>query len=170
MNNLVFKPIPGHEQGLIFRMLQAAYVSPARFEAGLLAAWAPEWQAYDAEIFDAPDTVGAAGFVTYLGPDIIGFASWDPRQHPTGIIGHNCILPEFRGNGYGQKQVAEVLRRLQAAGFTRARVATGDLDGFLPAQKMYLACGFRETKRISDPRHGAWQLIEFEKELLQESF
>ena len=28
-------------------------------------------------------------------------------------IGHNCILPKFRGNGYGKQQIIEILTRLQ---------------------------------------------------------
>ena len=41
-----------------------------------------------------------------VGGRIAGFGSWDPRQAPDyGIIGHNCVLPEFRGEGLGKQQI-----------------------------------------------------------------
>ena len=73
-------------------------------------------------------------------------------------IGHNCVLPEFQRRGFGKRQVLEVLRRLQEKGVRKACVSTGEDPFFLPAQRMYLACGFREVERRKDgrdPRFGS---------------
>jgi len=92
----------------------------------------------------------------------IGFASWDPRAYPAyGIIGHNCILPAFQGQGYGTAQVRRALDILRARGFEQARVTTGDHPFFRPAQRIYAACGFRETGRgYRDPR-AALNMIDY---------
>ena len=165
MNALNFKPMPGHERGTILRLLQESYTGLPQINEGLIREWENDWKRFDDNIFDRPDTIGTSGFITYQGESIIGFASWDPRQHPTAIIGHNCILPAFRRNRHGRQQIEEMLRRLEALGFTKARVTTGDHPGFIPAQKMYLACGFHEIRRFSDKTDTSWRMVEFEKEL-----
>ena len=83
--------------------------------------------------------------------------SYDPRQNPVSIIGYNCILPEYQGNGYGTMQLEELLKTLNEKGFEKIIVKTGDSPVFKPAQKMYLACGFKEVKKDKighDPRFG----------------
>jgi len=165
MNALNFKPIPGHERGTILKLLQESYKDLPQINESLIREWENDWERFGDNVFDHPDTIGASGFITYQGESIIGFASWDPRQHPTAIIGHNCILPAFRRNGHGRQQIEEMLRRLEALGFTKARVTTGDHPGFIAAQKMYLACGFHEIRRFSDKTDTSWRMVEFEKEL-----
>lgn len=162
---LTFKSMPQHKRGVIFMMLCEAYEDLLHINCDFLAKCKIEWKQYDNDVFDYPDTVGASGFITYLGTDIIGFASWDPRQHPIGIIGHSCILPRFRRYGYGKRQIKEVLKRLRALGFTKVKTTTGDHPSFIPAQKMYLSCGFHKTRRFTDSKNRNFSLIEFEKEL-----
>jgi GNAT superfamily N-acetyltransferase len=132
-----------------------------RHDSDFIRHWEPSWREYDNEVFSYPNTVGKAGFISYKGTDIVGFGSWDPRQWPTGIIGHNCILPRFRCNGYGKQQISEIIRQFQAAHFTKAIVSTMDHVFFLPACRMYEACGFRETRRYVGPRETL--LIEYER-------
>jgi GNAT superfamily N-acetyltransferase len=57
------------------------------------------------------------------------------------------FLPEFRAKGFGTLQIKEILRRFKDAGYERAFVRTGEHPFFIPAQKMYLACGFKECER-----------------------
>jgi hypothetical protein len=163
MNVLNFSPIPVHERGIIMRLLQESH---KEFSRDLIRKWEKDWKRFDNDVFDHPDTVGPCGFITYQGKSIIGFASWDPRQHPSAIIGHNCILPAFRRNGHGKRQIKEMLGRLKALKFSKARVTTGDHPGFISAQRMYLMCGFCETRRYSDRTDTNWRMVEFEKDLL----
>ncbi len=152
--------------GIIADVLRRSY-------AGLVASdqdhWSQEegkWDEYDREVFQYPDTVGACIFLTWKDNELIGFGSYDPRQRPTsGRIGHNCILPEFRGNGFGKVQILEIMRRLKAIDIKTAKVSTCSHPFFMPAQRMYIGCGFVETGRKPleiDPR---LELIEYACEL-----
>lgn len=95
-----------------------------------------------------------------------GFGSYDPRGKPEyGVIGHNCILPEFRGKGLGKQQIQEIFRRFQTIGIRTAKVSTNDHPFFVPAQWMYTASGFREVRRIPWDRNPRLSLIEYEKEI-----
>ena len=163
---LSFTSIRDQPRGLIASMLKRSY-------AALLAAdasnWLPEvyrWEEFDREVFDNPNEVGACVFLSWSGDQLVGFASYDPRQRPdVGIVGHNCILPEFRGNGFGKEQIKEVLRRFRTMGISLARVSTLDTPFFTPARRIYAACGFRETARHPwdvDPLH---DVIEYEVRL-----
>ena len=165
MKALSFEPMPAHERGTVLRLLQESYRELPQISESLIGQWEDDWKRFDDDIFDYPETVGASGFITYQGESIIGFGSWDPRRYPTAIIGHNCILPPFRGKGYGKRQIQELLRRLKVLRFTRARVTTGDHPSFLAAQKMYFACGFHEIRRFTDKNAADWRIVEFEKEL-----
>jgi predicted GNAT family acetyltransferase len=62
-------------------------------------------------------------------------------------IGGVWTPPAFRGRGYGRAVVAASLRHARAAGVARAILFTGEAN--LPAQKAYLALGFR---RVGDYR------------------
>jgi len=167
MDQLNFTPIPSHGRGIVLRLLQESYNRLPQIDERLIAEWEDGWRGYDDDIFTYPDTIGATGFVTCHGETIVGFASWDPRQHPVATIGHNCVLPAFRGNGYGRRQIEELLRRLMASGFRKARVTTGDHPGFIAAQQMYLSCGFREVGRFVEPTKtdASWKMVAFVTEL-----
>ena len=113
---------------------------------------------YDQEVFDNPETVGTCLFLTQFGGELIGMASWDPRQFPKAIIGYNCVLPKFQRKGFGKEQLMEILRRLREMGFAEALATTGDHPFYLSSQKMYKNCGFKEIqchKVSSDPRYGS---------------
>ncbi|MCP4647860.1 MAG: GNAT family N-acetyltransferase, partial [bacterium] len=107
-----------------------------------------KWKDYDEAIHLYPETVGACVFLSWLEGIVVGFASWDPRGKPDlGIIGHNCILPEYRDRGLGKAQIEEVLHRFRKIGIAVAEVSTLDHDFFFPAQKMYLSVGFIASGR-----------------------
>jgi GNAT superfamily N-acetyltransferase len=159
---LEFKPFPGHARGTILRMLKKSYVSLPGIGRDLLKKRESSWVSYDNEVFDNPETVGKSGFITYDKKTIVGFASWDPRLRPRAIIGHNCILPAFRGKGFGKQQIVETLWRLQNLGFTSAAVSTGDSQAFIPTRKMYLSCGFHECGRSVNREFPDLGMIEYQ--------
>ena len=142
-----------HSKGLLVSLLSQSYADYFQYDPECKKVWQKDWKGYDSDVFQYPDTVGACGFVTSLEGRAIGFASWDPRQLPEiGIIGHNCILPSFRGNSYGKRQIVKALDILKEKGCRTVCVTTGEHFFFRPAQQMYISCGFREVKRsIADP-------------------
>ena len=164
MMNLVFTQSSRYERGLIDRLLTTCY-------AGILdERLIEQFQRFDREVFENPDMVGACTFVTTLDSDVIGMASYDPRQAPErGIVGHNCILPEHQRKGYGKQQIAELIRRLRLRDIRRAVVSTSEHPFFEPAQKMYLSCGFTESQRKRENPQDRYQIIYYEMELTNES-
>jgi GNAT superfamily N-acetyltransferase len=160
--HLRFTPFAEHQPGTVLSLLSHSYAAYLALDPQAAGTWPPSWAAYDREVYYCPTTVGACGFVTCLDREPVGFASWDRRSHPIGIVGHNCVLPAFRGRGYGTAQIRRVLEILRARGFRQVRVTTGDHPFFLPAQRMYAACGFREVARgRGDPHVSAFGVIEY---------
>lgn len=157
---LTFEPIIKYKKGLIFTLLSQSFseVSDEKLEEIM--------RQYDNEAFENTDTVGACAFITTINSSVIGMASWDPRQGPEhGIIGWDCILPEFQGKGYGKTQMFEVLKRLKQGNFKKAFVRTGEHPFFIRAQKMYLACGFQEINRYPGGDQPGYGTIEYAIEL-----
>jgi len=163
---LEFTSLSRHKPGTMYALLERSY-------AELLSAdpehWEPsrkEWQEFDQEAFARIDTIGACVFVTMSDGEAIGFGSFDPSQAPElGIVGHNCIVPEFRGRGFGRQQIEEILKRLRERGISKALVQTGDHPFFTAAQQMYMACGFVEVQRLSGGPDPRYCLIEYTKDL-----
>ena len=157
---VTFTPITNQQPGTIFSLLSESYTP----------IWNDELEEtmrkFDREVFDNPHTVGACTFITCLDGQPIGLASYDPRPGPElAIIGHNCILPDYQGQGFGRKQIAEILRRLGDQHFAKVTVTTSDHPFFVPAQKMYQACGFKETRRFHQHPGSLGQTIEYGLEL-----
>jgi len=86
-------------------------------------------------------------FITEYENKICGMCCWDPRGLPNAVIGHNCILPDYRRRGLGKLQLGMALKILKNGGFETAEVSTGLSDFFLPTRKMYTANGFIESRR-----------------------
>jgi GNAT superfamily N-acetyltransferase len=160
---LTFRPVTQYKAGIIASLLHQCYAKIVSAEPLYWQTEEANWSQFDREVFENPDTVGRCVFITCLAEEVIGFGSFDPRQRPElGIIGHNCILPQFQGHGYGKRQIQEILERFNQMGIKRVQVITGEHPFFLPAQKMYLDCGFHEKSRLAggpDPRH---KVIEYE--------
>jgi GNAT superfamily N-acetyltransferase len=160
---LAFTPFAQHEPGILVSLLSQSYAAYLALDPQAARTWPAEWAAYDQDVFQRPHTIGACGFVTCLRDQAIGFASWDPRAFPAhGVIGHNCILPAFRGYGYGTAQIRRVLDILRTRGFREARVATGDHPFFAPARQMYEACGFREVGRSLGSPHSTFGTVDYQ--------
>ena len=110
-----------------------------------------DWKQFDKDIHNFPDTIGGSGFGTLLDENFVGFISWDPRQFPSYvIIGHNCVLPEYRNRGLGKHQVSYALNSFKQYGFDFARVSTKRDPFFKYARKMYESCGFVECSPYRD--------------------
>lgn len=163
-----FTPLYPAEPGVLASMLKRVY---APLVEACPETWGREraaWDEFDREAFQNPETVGACTFLTWSGKQLAGFGSYDPRQKPrVGIVGFNCVLPEFRGQGFGSAQIREILRRFRSLGIRTAQVTTGDQPFFVPARRMYLACGFREVRRLPWPRDPGEGLIVYEREIGQ---
>lgn len=129
-----------------------------------------KWEEFDREVFQHPDTVGRCVFLSWADGQLVGFASYDPRQRPEiGIVGHNCILPEFCGQGFGRQQIQEIIRRLRAMGIRKACASTGEHAFFTPARRMYVACGFRETCRRLRNGDPSISVVDYEIDLCAEA-
>jgi len=163
---LKFTSLHDQRQGLIASMLKRSYAELVEADP---EHWGPEvskWEQFDREVFEHPDTVGTCAFLSWAGDQLVGFGSYDPRQRPgCGIVGHSCVLPEFRGNGFGTQQIQEIIRRFRAMGIRLARVSTGESPFFTPAQRMYTACGFREPGRRPWEGDPSQNVIEYEMRL-----
>jgi GNAT superfamily N-acetyltransferase len=162
-----FTPVSAHKPGVIATILARSY-EPLIADGQLSAIFpSTKWPAFDGYVFDNLDTFGRSVFVTCADSQIVGFASWDPRGGPAcGVIGHNCVLPEQRGRGYGRLQIQEVLRRFRSGNFRQAIVTTGDDPFFLPAQRMYQACGFVEVARFPYGPDYTYGTIRYELDLV----
>ena len=151
------------EQGIIDWLLNESYATLVETDTDLWNTEKENWKQFDRDVFENPDSVGSCAFLSWYGKDVVGFSSFDPRQRPIyGIIGHNCILPEFRGRGFGRQQIHENLRRFEQMNIRRAKVSTNDHPFFVPAQQMYIACGFREVARIPWDRDPQQNMIHYE--------
>jgi GNAT superfamily N-acetyltransferase len=166
MMDIRFTPPRGTKAGVLASMLKCVY---ARLVESDPETWGQEqagWEEFDRQVFQHPETIGSCTFLTWSGDQLVGFGSYDPRPKPHfGIIGHNCVLPEFQGRGFGSAQVREILRRFRSMGIRLARVSTGEDPFFAPAQRMYLSCGFREIRRVPWQRDPQQRIIEYEMEI-----
>jgi len=158
--SLIFNETENYEPRTIFGLLCASYAEILNMDLE------KQFRQFGQGIFEHPDTVGACTFITTLGSEIVGMASYDPRQAPIlGIIGHNCILPEYQRKGYGKQQILEVIRRLKSKDVARAIVSTSEQPFFEPAHKMYLSCGFTELERKLKYPHDFYRTIYYGMEL-----
>ena len=158
--NLVFNKVTKYKAGIICDLLSASYTQI--LDTNLQE----QFQRFDREVFENPDTVGTCTFITTSGSDIVGMASYDPRQAPElGIIGHNCILPKYQRKGFGKQQILEIIKRLKARHIKQATVTTSENPFFEPARRMYLACGFVELKREYKNPDDTYKTIYYEMDL-----
>ncbi len=141
---LVLTPAVGYPPGTVLDLLWRSYVSLGSIDVRRTL------DEFEREIQQNPDTVGACTYVSCLGGQPVGMVSWDPRQAPKAVLGHNCILPEFQGRGLGRRQIQEALRLLRESGMKTVEVRTGADAFFEPARRMYEACGFRRKRREGD--------------------
>ncbi|HRF70593.1 MAG TPA: GNAT family N-acetyltransferase [Candidatus Pelethenecus sp.] len=138
-----FKKFNEFERGILYHQLLNAY----SFSSECCHAWEKDWLEYDNYFFDHLCYTNNCGFVIMLDGTPIGHISWDPRNLPDYVIlGHNCILTEYKGNGFGHLLLEEAIRRIRAyEGIKKIIVTTNEIT--IPAQHNYLSVGFKLKKR-----------------------
>jgi GNAT superfamily N-acetyltransferase len=162
-----FTSIENQEPGILSSLLSKSYADLTKSDPILWETEEISWNEFDRVVFEYAETIGACVFLSWQESELIGFGSFDPRQAPNiGIVGHNCILPEFRGQGFGKQQLDEILHRFIALGIMIAKANTIDNPFFFPAQRMYKSCGFQEVYREPWIRDKKQSLIHFQKKLI----
>ncbi|MEO0085106.1 MAG: GNAT family N-acetyltransferase [candidate division WOR-3 bacterium] len=163
MARLSYTPLTVHKPGIILSLLEQSYQELLETDPEHWTAERTSWQEFDRAAFAQPKTIGACMFVTCLDRQAIGFASFEPSQDPqAGFVGHNCIVPQFRRRGFGARQLAEVVRRMQARGIKVVKATTGEHPFFLAARQMYLSFGFVEVGRRPGGPDPGYRLVDFE--------
>mgnify|MGYP001589717652 CR=1 FL=1 len=166
---LTFEPISLCSAGALAEIIGKSY---SELVEKWPEAWEREhekWEDFDRQAFAHPDTVGKCVFVGRFEDQYVGLASYDPRPEPSyAIIGQNCVLPEFRGRGFGKQQILEILRRFKDRDIRKARVVTSDHPFFRPAEGLYRSLGFQEVRRFAGGPDRRYRLIELEMGLLFE--
>ncbi len=156
----------GQRPGAILGLLTESYTDLLSSDPETWGGEVQGWEELDRAVFTEPETVGASVFLSRYGGRLVGFASYDPRQRPEpGVIGHNCIAPQCRGNGFGTEQIREVIGIFGELQIGRAIVTTLDHPFFAPARRMYIGCGFQETGRTPWDRDPRFRMVTYEKKV-----
>ncbi len=151
------------ERGILYRLLFESYSELLKFKSSCEEEFKSSWKIEDDNAFNYPDSIGKCVLVSVLDNEPVGFVSWDPREIPeVGIIGQNCIVPLHRGKGYGKQQIQKIIEIFETASTQIIKVTTADHHFFATAQKMYLACGFKEAGYSYTDSFGGFKLIHFE--------
>ena len=166
---LEFGLLTGCRSGFLADLLANCYAPLLeQLPAAKAAELRSDWADYDDAVHTEPDTVGDSGFLSLLGTQPIGFASWDPREWPDiGRVGHNCIIPEFQGRGYGRRQVEEVLSVFRRKGFRKVQVRTDEHPFFEPARRMYRRCGFQLVGRDTGVLLDGFEMLVYERAIAE---
>jgi len=153
-----FKRISEFPKGTLYMQLTDAY----SFDPGCAQHWKEDWLQYDDFIYSDEEIAASCGLVTVLDGKAIGHITWDPRNLPEYvIIGHNCILSEYKGKGYGKQQLLEAIRRIRECGAKKVIVTTNGM--FLPARKNYESAGFFKTgERVNNETPFAGKYLDYE--------
>lgn len=80
-------------------------------------------------------------FVAEVDGVVCGFASYR-IDGTTGVVGHNAVLPEYKGRGIAGHLYEHVFEQFRTHGCTLATVLTGLDDGHAPARRAYQKMGF----------------------------
>jgi hypothetical protein len=143
MNAALFGDFP---RGTLYAMLKSAYQANPELTLRDLAAW----KEFDDFVYDRLPMLEKYGFISVENGEPVGFISWDPRGLPAEIrIGHNCILPAFRGCGRGKKQLGLALERMKHQLPETITVVTGTDAFFAPARGMYEANGLTQQADVA---------------------
>ena len=153
-----FKPITDFKPGQIQELTKKCYSDLIEYFPNEKDRFYHQWEKEDRLAFQNLETIGRHIIFSCIENNIIGFCSWDERQFPKGIVGQNCILPYYQGNGYGTGQIEKIIEIFQINKFKSLSAVTGDHNFFKPAHKMYEKCGFK----IKEKRKGdLFDLIEY---------
>ena len=159
---ITYKEIDFFKQGIIENLLKNSYKDLFRYFPNEKRRLYDQWEREDKDSFNNLDTIGRHVLFTCINDNPIGYFSWDDRQYPLGIVGQNCILPDYQGQGYGKKQIEYIIELFQCDKFNEVKAITGDHEYFITAQKMYLSCGFQQKRKIQGD---LFKLVEFSKRI-----
>jgi RimJ/RimL family protein N-acetyltransferase len=138
---LEFRKISEFPRGTLYNQLVDAYSIYDECKK----IWDTSWKEYDNYFYDNLDIVSKYSFITVLDGKPIGHISWDPRHRPNYVeIGHNCIINELRGKGYGHLQLEEAIRRIMEYDNLKKIIVTTN-EIFIPAQRNYESVGFKKV-------------------------
>lgn len=154
-----FKKISDFPKETLYNQLVDAY----SFHDDCKKNWDTMWKEYDNFFYSNLEAIADKyGFVTVVDGIPIGHISWDPRNRPDFVsIGHNCILTNFKGMGYGKIQLQEAIKRIKKYEIKKIIVTTNELT--FSAQKNYESVGFVKIKeRINQESPFAGKYIDYE--------
>jgi ribosomal protein S18 acetylase RimI-like enzyme len=135
--DIKFKKLSNFKRGILYKLLSDAYSFNYKYEVTCKE----KWLADDKFFFDDLSIGDKYCFITTLNDEAIGFLAWDPRNLPEyAIIGDNCIIPKYKGKGYGKLQLQEAVNRIIQNDVKKIFVSTN--NDLIPAQKMYESVGF----------------------------
>jgi len=161
---LTFTKATQFDPGAVYAILSACFaeILDATLERKL--------RQFDRDVFANPDTIGACTRITSVAGRTVGLASYDPRQGPQlGLIGYHGVLPPFRRQHYGRRQIDEIIRTLTARRFAAVRVTTSLHPFFKPARRLYEACGFHEIQRTPPSGKHTHLLVVYQMNLPREA-
>ena len=87
-----------------------------------------QWDNEDRAAFQNINTIGRHVLFSCLHNDLIGYFSWDDRQFPNGIVGQNCILPGYQGQGYGTRLISHVIHCLENEGIKIVTIGVDETE------------------------------------------
>lgn len=133
-----FKRISEFQKGTLYNQLEDAY----SYDSNNKTYWNSMWKDYDEFFYsNLKNIADKYGFITVVNGIPVGHISWDPRNIPDYVkIGHNCIISEYKGKGYGKIQLQEAIRRIKKYDVKKIIVTTNEF--LIPAQKNYESVGF----------------------------
>ncbi len=146
--DIEFRKITEFPRGTLLALLIEGYSFEPKFERD----WLERWKDFDNFFYDNPHIAEISGFMTVLGDAPIGFVSWNPTNIPVSAeIGHNCIAAQYKGNGYGKRQMQEAVKRIIAQGAKKIIVTTNEIC--VPAQHTYESAGFKFLNKSEEPNN-----------------
>ncbi len=159
--DIEFRSIVEFPGGTLCALLKEGYSFEPKFERDCIK----QWQEFDDFFYDNPHIAEVSGFMTVLNNKPIGFVSWNPTNIPISVeIGHNCISDKYKGNGYGIRQMQEVVKRIIVQGAEKIIVTTNEI--LIPAQHTYESAGFQFVDKCEEPNIAEYAGMRINYELI----
>lgn len=152
-----FMPLRNFQKGILYEQLVDSY----SFNNEWQISFENEWKKYDDFIYNNIENTNSCGFITTLNGIPIGHITWDPRNPKHVEIGHNCILSEYKGKGYGKIQLKEAIKRIKNQNIKKIIVTTN--EELIPAINNYEDVGFKKVcNRLNNDTPFSGDYIDYE--------
>lgn len=152
-----FKKIREYPKNTLYNQLVDAYSCNDKFKK----IYDKDWKEYDDFFYSNLEIADKYGFITVVDGIPVGHITWDPRNPEFVIIGHNCIISKFKGNGYGKIQLQEAVNRIKEYSVKKISVTTNKI--LFSAQKNYESVGFKKiSERINKETPFSGNYIDYE--------